>query len=173
MNQPPSEKPNGARDIGREKERIQHERLRWWELEEAARRCIAISEHLWDERLTAAVSAQRQLAETMRDRTSHGTRADGVTKYEIDRGVPVPLFTPRDRLQFLKEFATTLLISARQQQLPVTPEASREAEPNEGAQETAAALDVEAHQLAEAGESVGPGEAAPVGRRRRAISGAP
>src|SRR2546421_10989831 len=122
MNQPPSDKQIEAR----EKERVQHERLRWWELEEAARRCIAISEHLWDERLAAAIAAQRQLAETLRDRTSQGTRADGVTKYEIDRGVPTPVFTPRDRLQFLKEFATTLLISARQQQLPVTPEAMRE-----------------------------------------------
>src|SRR2546430_6961503 len=141
MSQPTSDKQDGAREAARLNERIQHERLRWWELEEAARRCIAVSEHLWDKRLAAAISAQRQLAETMRDRTSHGTRADGVTKYEIDRGVPVPVFTPRDRLQFVKEFATTLLISARQQQLPVTPEASREAEPNEAAQEPAAALE--------------------------------
>jgi len=113
--------------------RIAEERRVWWQLEEAARRCIAISEHLWDERLTAAVGAQRHLAETMRDRTSQGTRADGVTKYEIDRGVPVPLFTPRDRLEFLARFATTLLISARQQQLPVTAEAMRNAPPEEWA----------------------------------------
>src|SRR5437588_1104872 len=173
MSQPTSDKQNGAREAARVNERVQHERLRWWELEESARRCIAVSEHLWDERLTAAISAQRQLAETMRDRTSHGTRADGVTKYEIDRGVPVPLFTPRDRLQFLKEFATTLLISARQQQLPVTPEASREAQPDEATPADAAgetapvALDVEAHELAEAGEAVGPGETPPGARRAR------
>lgn len=163
MSAAPILKGSQAEQAEREQERadraVQLERRRWWDLEESARRCIAISEHLWDGRLAAAMKVQQELAVTMRDRTAPGVRATG-KEYEQDRHVPVPLFTPRDRLQFLKEFAVTLLISARQNGLPVTPEATREAEQTvaavaheagSGVDET---LEPEAEGLAQAGESL-------------------
>src|SRR5205807_569089 len=127
----------------------------------------------WDAEIQKATEEQRAIAETLRDRHSVGVRATTGQPYEIDKGLMVPVLTPFDRLVFLEKAAVSYMISADRQQLPVTPEASREAEPNEAAQEPAATLDVEAHAPAEAGETVGPGQTAPIERRRRAVSHSP
>jgi hypothetical protein len=96
------------------------ERRRWAELREVYHRCVAIAEQVWEDRLDAAQVIQDSLAQGMRDRGSDGN-AGGL-------GIPVPLFTPRDREQFLKEVAATLLISADRRNLGATPEPKPETE---------------------------------------------
>ena len=97
-----------ATEAARQRHRAQRERAEWAELQHVYERCIAIAEHLWDEKLAVAQHRQLLLAEAMRDRTAeHGS----------PREIPVPLFTPRDRLQFLKEVSTALLIDAGKRNL--------------------------------------------------------
>lgn len=101
------------------------ERRRWAELQRTYERCVVIADDVWSERLDAAQTTQQTLAETMRDRGSRTETVAGKS-YEVypalDREIPVPLFTPRDRQQFIKEVATTLLIEANRRNLTVTPE---------------------------------------------------
>ena len=83
---------------------------------------------------------------------------------ERDVSIPVPLFTPRDRLQFLKETAATLLISADRRNLNVRfpkeePDAPQEPEAPEGAAVEAASGTDEAGMDAEAGELAEQGSA--------------
>ena len=100
------------------KEALLRERRAWAELYHIYDRCVAIAETVWDERLDSAQGVQHTLAEQMRER--------GARRYDDPNGeprvteglsIPVPLFTPRDRLQFLKEVAATLLISADRRNL--------------------------------------------------------
>src|SRR5882724_7386713 len=100
------------------------ERRRWWELAESYARCVRIAHDEWEAELDQAEGEQRGLAIEMRDRTAPGVRATG-KEYEQDRSIPVPLLTPRDKVQFLKEAAVTLFIEACKKSLPVTPEAKR------------------------------------------------
>lgn len=100
-----------ARAAHRETQRrvnAQRERADWAELQHIYERCVAIAEHLWNDRLAIAQHQQYKLAEAMRDR---------VTPYGSPKEIPVPLFTPRDRLQFLKEVSTALLIDAGKRNL--------------------------------------------------------
>src|SRR5437868_6844961 len=76
------------------------ERRRWWELRECYARCVQIARDEWNAELERATAEQEALATRMRDRIREGTRATGV-KYEVDYGIPAPLLTPRDRLQFV------------------------------------------------------------------------
>ncbi len=133
--------------------RINYERAGWRQLRETYRRCVLIAEEEWRERLDKAQEEQQQLAEDMRDRAvsiqtqidaSVGGKADqfrvkgepadrspvfvpGPVHVET-REIVVPLFTPRDRVQFIKEAAVTLLIEAGRRQLAATPEAAKEPE---------------------------------------------
>lgn len=123
------------------------ERRRWWELRAVYERCVAIADQVWNERLAVAQIAQEAIAQGMRDRGSEGN-AGGL-------GIPVPLFTPRDREQFIKEVATTLLIEANRRGLNATPEPKpQEAPAIEAASGTdEGLLDQEATELADAGSS--------------------
>lgn len=109
-------------------ERKLEERRRWAELQRTYERCLVIADDVWSERLDAAQQAQQGLAEQMRDRGSRTETVAGKS-YEVypalDREIPVPLFTPRDRQQFIKEVATTLLIEANRRGLTVDPGAER------------------------------------------------
>ena len=109
------------------------ERRRWAELARTYERCIQIADSMWGAQLEDASRQQQALAEAMRDRGSvHVTPAeDEASSYGessgdqmafFDHGIPVPLFTPRDRVQFLKEAAVALLIESGKRGLTVTPE---------------------------------------------------
>ena len=112
------------------------ERRRWAEFHRRYERCVAIAEAIWEDRPDAAQLVQQRLAEDMRDR-----RREGILPMEI----PVPLFTPRDREQFIKEVATHLNIEANRQNLSALPELKdAETKPEAGAEtapEAAAGVD--------------------------------
>lgn len=140
-------------ETAKQEEARRVERRRWKELEETARRCVKIAELLWGEHLTKAQSEQEALAVQMRDRAFVNlTKDDGDGDVPLVGEIPVPLFTPRDRLQFLKEFSTTLLISADRRNLPATPEAKRDPTAPEAAAGVEETSDAEASALAAAGE---------------------
>lgn len=128
------------------------ERRRWTELQNVYARCIALAEDAWKEKLSAAQEAQQALAEEMRDRSvTYHTERDG-KEVETDHGIPVPLFTPRDRLQFLKEATTALLIEASRRGLTATPEPKHETPEAAQADDVVeAGLTAEAESLAQAG----------------------
>lgn len=165
----------GAEAAKRE-QAIAIERRRWWELEETYRRCVAIADTIWRSRLVDAAAEQDALAIEMRNLIAKGKRATGA-EYEIDKGIPVPLLTPRDQLQFVKEVAATLLISTDRRNLPVTPEANREkTQAPEAAKEWRDCVEVkiadQAVNLAQAGDA--PHEAQPAEAQEPfEISGAP
>lgn len=94
---------------------------RWAEAEAIYARCKDTMERIWKDALDAAVEAQRNLAETMRDRTYVAIQGD-IDHVVMDRSIPVPLFTPRDRVQFLKEATVAFFIAADKRNLTVTPE---------------------------------------------------
>lgn len=130
------------------------ERRRWAEYDRTYRRCLAIAEDVWAERLDAAQQAQQKLAEEMRDRQ----RPRGIDVLDAV-AIPVPLFTPRDRLEFLGRATTNLMIGTEKRGLTVTPElkdAPKEPEAGEApaieaASGVAEVADAEAAALAEAG----------------------
>lgn len=141
------------------------ERNEWLQLWRIYERCVDIAHKVWDAKLDAASAQQQTLAEQMRDRAvmriADGP-ADDATLTEEERAIAVPLFTPRDRLQFIKEVAVNLTISAGQRGLSIrfpkewTPkdaetkhEAGNGAEAASGTSEEA--LDTEASQVAAAG----------------------
>ena len=150
-----------------------NERAEWAQLYRIYERCVEIAEKVWTDRLDAAQITQQQLTEEMRDRapeirskpsTTMGTLTAATELELVDRSIPVPLFTPRDRLQFLKEATATLFIEAgsRNRNLTVlfakeVPDAPAEPQAPEGAAVEAAsgadegALDQEAAELAEQG----------------------
>ena len=122
-----------------------YERQKWAELRETYRRCILIAEEAWQDRLDKAQAEQRSLSEQMRDRGEvvevqpakttaaraqlrvKGDQTSPVEAFSpvlqtVPREIHVGLFTPRDRLQFIKESAVSLLISADRRNLTATPE---------------------------------------------------
>lgn len=145
------------------------ERRRWAEMARVYSRCVQLAEAEWSDRLDAAQAIQQRLAEEMRDRMRALTerQKDGlVAAGDMDLArtlalvdIPVPLFTPRDRLQFLKEVTTALLIEAGKRNLGAMPEpkekpdaapeqAPGEAPAGEAASGTSEAdLDAEAREL--------------------------
>ena len=99
------------------------EKLRWAEYEATYRECLRIAESVWVDRLTVATLEQQKLAESMRDRVAvviPGTGDVGDTT--VDAELHVPLFTPRDRLQFLKEATAALSAGAERRNMWVTVE---------------------------------------------------
>lgn len=106
------------------------ERARWAEFQRIQERCIAIAEAIWNPRLDIAEAKQRRLAEEMRDRTF--TSGGAITDYGEslrtegyageEKAIPVPLLTPRDRQQFIKEVAAGYSIDARYRNLGALPE---------------------------------------------------
>lgn len=54
-----------------------------------------------------------------RERPVRYTTGEPIPHLVTDCSIPTPLFTPRDRQQFVKEVAATLLISADRRQLNV------------------------------------------------------
>lgn len=113
---------------------IAHERRKWREARAIYEQTLQLVEQIWGDRLNAAQLKQQNLAEEMRDREavtvientdSHTTDASWpgqAPRSEIfDRGIPVPLFTPRDRVQFLKEATTAFLIFGEKRGLQALP----------------------------------------------------
>jgi hypothetical protein len=147
-----NDKSNGEVETKRRIAAKVEERRRWAELREVYLRCIAIAEQAWEDRLDAAQTVQHDLAVEMRDRV----RPDGPVTIPMEWAseIPVPLFTPRDREQFLKEVAATLLISADRRNLGATPEpkAEQETAPEAASGTDEASMDAEAVGLVEAGE---------------------
>lgn len=135
--------------------RLAAERLEWWRLRAVYERCVAIAEQVWEDRLDAAQIIQQTLAEQMRDRglteTVIGPAGEHVS---CAAEIPVPLFTPRDREQFIKEVATTLLIEANRRGLNATPEPKPETEtaPEAASGTDESSVDAEQVGLVEAGE---------------------
>jgi len=145
----------------REQHARKNERAQWAQLYRIYERCVEITEKVWSARLDAAQEVQQDLAEEMRDRLRFDNKDGRVLVHE--GVIPVPLFTPRDRLQFLKECAATLLISADRRSLTVLfPKEEPDAAPQPPEGEVTAveaasgtdegSLDGEATDLAEAGE---------------------
>jgi hypothetical protein len=125
------------------------ERSEWLNLWRTYERCVEIAELVWTTRLDGDTKAQQALAENMRDRivsfgeNSEDVTVEGGTKTfrcrrcgatsqffphhacsARDGGrsvgeIPVPLFTPRDRAQLIKEAAARLLICADRRGLGV------------------------------------------------------
>ena len=96
------------------------ERKEWAELYHIYERCVGIAEKIWKDKLDTAAAQQQALSENMRDREPLWAKAadwPGAPTMMMDRSIPVPLFTPRDRLQFVKEASATLLISADRRNL--------------------------------------------------------
>lgn len=94
------------------------ERAAWAELFHTYERCVEIAERVWKARIEDASAQQHALAAQMRDRPT-SNHVDAAMGRITDAGIPVPLFTPRDRQQFVKEVAATLLIGADRRNLTV------------------------------------------------------
>lgn len=122
---------------------VRAEREQWREFQEVYRRCRAIAVGEWTAILEAASAQQQALAEAMRDRMAFGWNVGGVQTGGEQREIPVPLFTPRERWQFIKEVTTALMIDARQRGLTAIPEFK---EPNGETQSTPAQDRTEAGQ---------------------------
>lgn len=90
------------------------ERRRWAELQRTYERCIVIADDVWGERLDAAQLAQEGISQLNRDRTAF--------EQTVAREIYVPLFTPRDREEFIAREVAKLMISAERRGLTVTPE---------------------------------------------------
>jgi len=96
------------------------ERAAWANLYHVYTRCVEIAEKVWEGKLAVAKLDQQQLAETMRDRSAQIALTVPENALDVvDASIPVPLFTPRDRMQFIKEVGATLLISADKRNLMV------------------------------------------------------
>ena len=152
-----------AKKAAEEKHYAALERNEWLQLWRIYERCVDIAHKVWDAKLEAASAQQQTLAEQMRDRAPHVPERFGVGVIVPEsREIPVPLFTPRDRLQFIKEVAVNLTISAGQRGLSIrfpkewTPkDAETKPEAGNGSGVEAApstiesALDAEAAQIAD------------------------
>lgn len=112
---------------------IANERRQWVEARAIYEQSLLLVEAVWSPRLDAAQFAQQQLAEEMRDRGPNGAAplfhvTDAITTATGEQGaqlltaeIPVPLFTPRDRVQFLKEATTAFLIFGEKRGLQALP----------------------------------------------------
>lgn len=144
------------------------ERTDWAELKHIYERCVAIAEKVWTAKLDTAAAQQQALAEAMRDRGGIWYQDANAEPRVIEgQEIHVPLFTPRDRLQFLKEASVSLLISADRRNLTAlykdtngeaelaqAQEAPAGASPVEAASGTAETLPDEADPYATPGERV-------------------
>jgi hypothetical protein len=99
----------------RDEQSRRRERADWLQLYRIYERCVEIAEVVWGAKLETASAQQQTLAEQMRDRMIQDPSWPGPIHHEI----PVPLFTPRDRIQFIKEVAVSLNISAEHKGLTV------------------------------------------------------
>ena len=155
---PDSDEAKEAARLERIKVKVE-ERRRWTEAREVYERSLKVMEQVWGDRLDAAQLTQQQLAEEKRDRkparevfTEQGALLATVRD---PAEIPVPLFTPRDRVQFLKEATVAFLIFGEKRGLSATPEPKEDAptavEAASGTDE--ADLDAEAGALAEQGSA--------------------
>jgi hypothetical protein len=101
----------------------ENEAKAWKALAATYAQCVEIAIQQWDPLIGIASMAQEKKALEMRDRAidvgvepGSGAVFGGTALAEIH----VPLFTHRDRLQFLKEVSVTLLIEASKRGLSVT-----------------------------------------------------
>ena len=111
-----------AKKAAEEKHYAALERNEWLQLWRIYERCVDIAHKVWDAKLDAASAQQQTLAEQMRDRNKWNNTPEEVPlEYvsALDGAIPVPLFTPRDQLQFIKEVAVNLTISAGQRGLSI------------------------------------------------------
>jgi len=150
------------------------ERAAWANLYHVYTRCVEIAEKVWEGKLAVAKLDQQQLAETMRDRSAQiALTVPENTLDVVDASIPVPLFTPRDRMQFIKEVGATLLISADKRNLMVRfpkerlPDAEAKPEAPEGLTVEATPGVVEGDLDTEAGQAAASG--APLGLAWRRI----
>lgn len=166
--------PDSDEARAKEAARLAHlkavERAEWLALWRTYERCVEISELVWSAKLEKASAQQQELAIQMRAHRINEPVPPSVVEREItgylieqrDGSIPVPLFTPRDRVQFVKEVAATLLISADRQNLHVyfpkdKPDAGTEPQAGDGSGTEAASgtseesLDTEAGQVAASG----------------------
>lgn len=104
---------------------IAHERRKWREARAIYEQTLQLVEAIWGDRLNAAQLKQQNLAEEMRDRAlwdkptvEQGMRGEIPVRFAE---IPVPLFTPRDRVQFLKEATTAFLIFGEKRGLQALP----------------------------------------------------
>jgi len=129
------------------------ERRRWCEARDTYERSLKVMEQVWGDRLDAAQLTQQKLAEEMRDREESRHYTDGKLVSVLPGEIPVPLFTPRDRVQFLKEATVAFLIFGEKRGLSATPEPKEDTptavEAASGTDE--GLLDVEASEIAEQG----------------------
>jgi len=102
----------------------ENEAKAWKALAATYAQCVDVAIEQWDGMIGLASAAQQKLAEEMRDRkNAHGEfpLSDGtLVEIPVPREIHVSVFTPRDRLQFLKEVSVTLLIEASKRGLSVT-----------------------------------------------------
>src|SRR5262245_3660094 len=117
---PPNDDVEREQREARAKENRIHERRAWKMFALRYQRCVELAETVWNERLDDAQEVQTKLAVDMRDRfTAPLMTQGGQVIPPRDKGIPVPMFTPRDRVQFIKEVATALNISAEKMGLVV------------------------------------------------------
>lgn len=95
----------------------EQETKRWTELSATYQQCLQVAIETWGTHIGLASMAQQRLAEEMRDRRIDVGEPERIT---LPHDIPVPLFTPRDRLQFLKEATTAIFIEAGKRGLNVT-----------------------------------------------------
>lgn len=101
---------------------VAHERRKWREARAIYEQTVQLVEAIWAPRLDAAQTTQEALALQMRDRGATTYLDEHNCKRDVDVfGIPVPLFTPRDRLQFLKEATTAFLIFGEKRGLQALP----------------------------------------------------
>jgi len=134
------------------------ERSEWLQFWRIYERCVDIAHKVWDAKIEDATAQQRELAKSMRDRLHPYIPGPGMGE-RVDAGIPVPLFTPRDRLQFLKEVSAHLNIEAGHRGLhirfpkdwvahaPTQPEGDSPAGPEGSSDTPEEALDAEAREL--------------------------
>lgn len=111
--------PEGRTAAEQERERArQVERASWAELGEVYRRCKRLAMDEWQEHLDRTEVTQQTLVKEMN---------------RLTPPIPAPLFTPRDRVQFLKEATVALFIEAGKRNLRATYEPKGELEQAEPA----------------------------------------
>lgn len=167
------------RDVRRERERriaALQERADWVQLYRIYERCVGIAEKIWNEKLETAAAQQQALAEAMRDR--YRLVPDGNPEMFAPKRqgveIPVPLFTPRDRLQFVKEVGATLLISADRRQLTALyREPNGEAQPAQTENAAPQSDTLEAASGTDEAESVAPLALVPEADEEQRISETP
>ena len=96
------------------------ERAKFRSLRETYVACKLLAEQVWGEELDKAAKEQQELAERMRDRGGLVTEGEDETWLQSAREIHVPLFTPRDRLQFIKEATVAIKMAAEKMGVVLT-----------------------------------------------------